>query len=246
MRSTVWKISKAELEEIVQSSQTKTEILNRLNLYHKGGNARTLVKRCNSEGIDLSHLLGLAWAKGKIRPELTSKTPIQLVLTENSSVNRSRLKARLLREGLIENVCAICGQLPEWNGKPLVLQLDHINGISDDNRLENLRIICGHCHSQTDTFAGRNKKRDVSIVQKLPELKVRERKLIVNVAKSKIKPSAEILEKLLWEKPTLQIAEDFGVSDKAVEKWAKSYGLSKPGRGYWQKNKKVSPIAELP
>jgi 5-methylcytosine-specific restriction endonuclease McrA len=84
--------------------------------------------------------------------------PIEEFLTENSSCSRTNLKRRLLREGLLENVCHICGQLPEWNGKPLVLQLDHINGISNDNRLENLRIICPHCHSQTENFAGKNNK----------------------------------------------------------------------------------------
>lgn len=63
----------------------------------------------------------------------------------------SRLKTRLLKEGLLEEVCALCGQLPTWNGKPLVLQLDHENGIPWDNRLSNLRILCGHCHSQQPT-----------------------------------------------------------------------------------------------
>lgn len=146
--------------------------------------------------------------------------------------------------GLIKNICSVCGQLPEWNGKPLVLQLDHINGIFDDNRLENLRIICGHCHSQTDTFAGRNKKRDVASTARVfhPKTeKIKEKKCEIKAPRSSIKPSAEVLAKLLWEKPTSQIAKDFGISDKAVEKWAKSFNLTKPPRGYWQK-KQVNKI----
>lgn len=54
--------------------------------------------------------------------------------------------------------CEICGQGNIWNGKPLMLQIDHIDGNSDNNNLDNLRIICGHCHSQTETFTGRNVK----------------------------------------------------------------------------------------
>ena len=57
------------------------------------------------------------------------------------------------------------------------------------------------------------------------------------------RPSKEELEKLVWEKPTLQIAKDFGVSDKAVEKWCKTYGIEKPPRGYWVK-KAYAKISE--
>ncbi len=86
-------------------------------------------------------------------------TPLNEVLIENSDFCRTHLKRKLFQAGLIRNECYICKQLPIWNGLPLVLQLDHINGISNDNRIENLRILCPHCHSQTQTFAGRSKKK---------------------------------------------------------------------------------------
>lgn len=54
------------------------------------------------------------------------------------------------------NVCSMCGMLPEWNGKPLVFQVDHINGNNSDDSWDNLRLLCPNCHSQTDTFGGRN------------------------------------------------------------------------------------------
>jgi len=67
-----------------------------------------------------------------------------------------KLKKRLLKEKILENVCSICG-ITKWNDKPINMQLDHINGISTDHRLENLRMICPNCHSQTETYCGKNK-----------------------------------------------------------------------------------------
>jgi hypothetical protein len=68
--------------------------------------------------------------------------------------NRGHLKRRLIRLGLKQERCEICG-ISEWLGKPLSLALHHINGDGDDNRLENLQLLCPNCHSQTDNFAGR-------------------------------------------------------------------------------------------
>lgn len=70
----------------------------------------------------------------------------------------AKVKKRLIDEGYIEQKCDWCGIKDQWNGKPIVLHLDHINGINNDHRLENLRLLCPNCHSQTDTFAGKGKR----------------------------------------------------------------------------------------
>ncbi len=72
--------------------------------------------------------------------------------------NRTHVKVRLIRAGLLEDRCAECG-LTEWRGAPIALELHHINGDGEDNRLENLAILCPNCHSQTDNWSGRNRRR---------------------------------------------------------------------------------------
>jgi 5-methylcytosine-specific restriction endonuclease McrA len=100
-----------------------------------------------------------AWTKaiqrGEIVPRRMTKS-IGRVLMSRSS--RHLKKAKLIREGHLLNCCYECG-IAEWRGRRLVIQIDHINGVRDDWRIENLRMLCPNCHSQTETFSGRNLKR---------------------------------------------------------------------------------------
>ncbi|QZE11799.1 hypothetical protein SEA_FRANCOB_241 [Streptomyces phage Francob] len=84
------------------------------------------------------------------------RLPPAPVFEVSDTRRNSTVRKAILDGDLISYVCE-CGQGPEWNGKPLVLQLDHINGDAYDNRLENLRFLCPNCHTQTDTFCGRNR-----------------------------------------------------------------------------------------
>ena len=79
------------------------------------------------------------------------------VMIENSSYARHALKRRLLHNGMLHNICSICGLNENWNNQKLVLQLDHINGQNNDNRIENLRIVCPNCHSQLKTFSSKRR-----------------------------------------------------------------------------------------
>jgi 5-methylcytosine-specific restriction endonuclease McrA len=100
-----------------------------------------------------------SWTKaadrGDVRARPSSKK-LETVMWSRSS--RHCKKARLLREGILENRCSECG-LTSWRGRAISIQIDHINGEKDDWRLANLRMLCPNCHAQTHTFGGLNAKR---------------------------------------------------------------------------------------
>ena len=100
-----------------------------------------------------------AWVKAVRRGELRTRPrslPIEEIL--RNSVSRTTIKRRLIQAGILINECDECG-LSEWRNKPLSIQIDHRNGVRNDHRLENLRMLCPNCHSQTETFAARNLRR---------------------------------------------------------------------------------------
>jgi hypothetical protein len=102
----------------------------------------------------------LSWTKAVKRGELRARArrlPLEKVL---GSSLRATVKRHLLEAGILENRCSWCG-IDEWRGQPISIQIDHINGVRNDNRIENLRMLCPNCHSQTETFAARNLKKRV-------------------------------------------------------------------------------------
>jgi len=103
-------------------------------------------------GIETSHFDPNAVRARALRRK---PVPLQTLLVEHSTASRQNVKRRLLLEGIKQPVCELCGQDEIWRGGRMALVLDHINGIADDNRLENLQIVCPNCHSQTENFSGR-------------------------------------------------------------------------------------------
>lgn len=150
------KYTKEFLEPIVSHNISMRGVLRDLGLNYTGGNYSHIKKCILKADLDLKHFLGQSSNKGKSPiNKHTKETFIEKVLVEGSGWINQAIKEKLLEFNLKEDKCEVCGQSSLWNGKKLSLQIDHINGIFNDNRFENLRIICPNCHSQTDTFSSK-------------------------------------------------------------------------------------------
>ena len=132
-----------------------SEAIEALGYKRTSGAMKSLLKEIILEkGLDISH-----FNPYKRAHVAQTYHPMNEILVENSSyTNIARLKIRLVNEGILKYECAICGNRGEWLGKPLSLQLDHIDGNHSNHSLQNLRFLCPNCHTQTDTFSGKNAK----------------------------------------------------------------------------------------
>ena len=141
-------VNKQELEQIVKKSFSYADVCRALEVPPRGTYYTTIKKLIKD--LDISHFNKGAWNKGrKIKSASYQKAPIQQILIENSPhTNSGKLRARLIKEGLKESKCEICGCTES-------LELHHINGNHQDNRLENLQILCANCHRKTNNFRGK-------------------------------------------------------------------------------------------
>ena len=155
--SKIWKIEKKEFKRIIATSVSYADVMEKSG-YTRKSNARAVKKRIAEEILDITHFThkGIYTHRNTVR----NIRPLEDILRKDSYYKSSSLRKRLIGKGLLINICALCKIGPIWNGKTLVLQLDHINGTHTDNRIENLRILCPNCHSQTDTFCSKNKRRE--------------------------------------------------------------------------------------
>lgn len=227
-RSKIWKLSDDELQSLLDESNSFSEVLIKLNMDPKTGNRKTLRLRLKTSNFDFS-IINVNRNKLKTQRTIQNlksiKIPTEKILVENSTYTNNReLKIRLIREGLKEYKCNICNLQNAWNNKPLSLQLDHINGINNDNRIQNLRFLCPNCHSQTDTFSGRHRKKITKcidcnkVISKKSTRCVRCANNLKNEIKRKFEVSKEDLINLIQQYPMTKVGEILGVSDNAVRK----------------------------
>jgi rubrerythrin len=215
------------LQKLVNESSSLSDVLRKQNKAISGSSINILKDKLKEYNIEYNFL-----NIHDIRKKLSNEE----MFTNNSNRTSKNLKDRIIKEKLKPYVCSICGNPPEWNGKPLVLQLDHINGNHYDNRLENLRFVCPNCHSQTDTFGTKRFKNvnfcvdcgtvisnrakrchNCSIKYRI-ETKRTDQELNMLVSK-------EELLNLVLKNSFSDIGKIYNVSDNCVRKWCKKYGL---------------------
>jgi len=234
-RKTFSKYTDDELKEIISECNNIAHILRTLEInqvYHRK------IK-------DFIH-------KNKISTTHFKTTYVYTAFNGNKIKSNQQLKKNIIKEGKLVNKCAICNLEAIWNNKPLVLQLDHINGNNFDDRIDNLRLLCPNCHTQTDTYTGRNVKNKSEKINVIPYIS--ENKIITNKGstqplkciscEAKItkqsktgmceicqkksirvveRPSYDILLKEVNELGYLQVGKKYGVSDNSIRKWLKNY-----------------------
>ena len=144
------KYSDEEFVAAIESSTSMSEAMRKLGIRIAGGSHYHFSNRAKRMGLDTSHFVNST--SGRVMSS-RRRTADDILKLRDPGVKR--VHAHLLRRALVEigrpYKCEGCGQGPEWNGSPLVLEIDHVDGNSWDDRAENLRFLCPNCHSQCET-----------------------------------------------------------------------------------------------
>jgi hypothetical protein len=204
-----------------------------------GGAQEVLKKYTQLWGISTEHFDPYAAVRGSGKQR---RQPLEEILVERSTFSRNHLKERLYDAGLKQPVCELCGLGDIWRGRVMGMILDHVNGISDDNRLENLRIVCPNCAATLDTHCA--KKRRVTRAQqqcarcggwfhpKYRNQRYCSRECGIRWDRSGIpRPGARRVDRppysqLIREVQAVGFAATgrrYGVSDNAIRKWIRAY-----------------------
>lgn len=160
MTNKIYEITDEQFVELIKNSSNIAEVLFKLGYTVKGNSWG--YSQIKQRMVDLN--LDKKDFKGKsalMRDTRQKEISADKLLRVNCKHARNVLRRYIVKNNLLLYKCAICG-LSEWNGKTLSLELDHINGINNDNRLENLRFLCPNCHSQTCTYGSRNQQKNES------------------------------------------------------------------------------------
>lgn len=217
-----------ELQEIAKISNSWRDYSRKLGYNSNSSDLKNQIqKKVEENHIDVSHFKSVA-------TNVIERSE-ENIFIENSTANQATLRRWYLKGNYTEYKCSICGQEPEWQGKPLTLILDHINGTNTDDRLINLRWVCPNCNMQLETTNGRNRKelskkyyckdcgKEVgrSTTERCAECAAKARIIPIE----ELPVTREQLKILIRTKPFTQIGKQFNISDNMVRKWCDKFNL---------------------
>lgn len=179
MTNKIYALTDEQFVKLIKESCNISEVLFKLGYSIQGNSWGFSLIRKRMDELKLTH--NSFKGKSTLRKHVERIIDPNKLFKENSKHSRTVLRRYILNHELIPYKCAICGAI-EWQGKTLSLELDHINGINNDNRLENLRFLCPNCHSQTTTYGSRNQQLNSSEYDITNELR-----LLVEETYSKLK-----------------------------------------------------------
>lgn len=251
MSARTW--SDEQLVEAVANSLTYREVCENLGVSTKGSSCDNIAKHVERIGLNVGHFNCMT---GEPRVKIHWSKMDNDELFSVNEADRSTIRNALLKRDLITYQCQICG-LVDWQGTKLSLQLDHINGHSNDNRLENLRFLCPNCHAQTSTYGGKNlkgKARNGKPLKMIPNNTCNDCGISVSekdgsdrcnqcaakhrIMPRKIKwPSDECLIKLIRQSTFDEVGSQLGVSGNAIRKRLKSQGYDPTSFNFYNRNK---------
>lgn len=150
--------TKIQVQQAFKEANCWSDVFRSLNLTICGFNKIAIMRFAEHENIEVP-----IFTKKQLKETFRRNKYVwskETIFCENSRYGRQQLRGAVLKYNIISKYqCSECGIENMWNKKPILLELDHINGISNDNRKDNLRWLCPNCHSQTETYKGKNKKK---------------------------------------------------------------------------------------
>ena len=242
MASQLYNYNPNELQEILDKSNSFKDALRNLGMCDHGNNYSTLHRIIKEYNLDLTQINENRKEENrKFIKKLNSKNRITLeeILVENSTyTNGNNIKNKLFEAGLKEYKCEQCGYT-EWQNKPIPLQLHHKNGVHNDNRIENLELLCPNCHALTDTFSVKNHKKSNKKIEYNSSDLINHCEICnKQIAKSsrvcldcyrKIQRQNIIPREQLKEDirtlPFVQVGKKYGVSCNAIRRWCDLHEL---------------------
>ena len=242
-RTSAPSFSEQELRIAIANARSWSETLRNMDRCPSGNNWRTIKRWAAEWEIATDHFDPRAAANEALRQCAKRAKPLEEILVENSNYSRSALKRRLYETGLKEPICELCGQGERWRGRWISLILDHINGVRNDNRLENLRIVCPNCAAGLDTHCGKakekiNRRRECQSCGREFRAKYRDHRYCSRECGQRLKPNIRGPKperrkverpshgQLLREVKSLgwsAVGRKYGVSDNAIRKWIRTY-----------------------